>query len=138
MKTTQNISKNILKLQMKPLDFVLIITLMLASFTPFLFFSNNQKPSNIAQLRINGKIIKNFDLTENQNYTYKDTDGDINKIVVRDGKIGIIYATCADQICVRKGFVDKSGQTIICLPHQLVIEVMSDNKKNKERVVDYE
>ncbi|GFH40080.1 NusG domain II-containing protein [Lactococcus insecticola] len=138
MKTFENVKK----LQMKPLDFLVILILMMASFAPFLLLSSRtQAPSNFAQLRVNGKVIKTFNLSKNSSYRYKAKDGDINDIAVKNGKIGIVYANCDDQICVRKGFIDKVGQTIVCLPHKLVIEVMTssnkpeDNKDNK--VVDY-
>ncbi|MDR1605883.1 MAG: NusG domain II-containing protein [Streptococcaceae bacterium] len=126
-------------LQMKPLDFALILILMLASFTPFFLFKGTQHHGSTAQLRVNSKVIKTFDLTKNQKYTYTEEDGDINLIEVRDGRIAIVYANCPDQICVRKGFISKTGQTIVCLPHRLVIEVMSsaDDDENEDRIIDY-
>lgn len=135
MKTTKAILKNVKKLQMKPLDFVLIFVLMVISFAPFLLLSPKQSVQPTAQLRVDGKVIKNFDLTRNQTYTYRDKDGDINEIEVRDRKIGITYANCPDQVCVRKGFIDKAGQTIVCLPHKLVIEVISADER--QEVIDY-
>jgi hypothetical protein len=93
----------------------------------------------MAQLRVDSKIIKNFNLKQNQTFTYRSKDGDYNKIEVRDGKIGVIFANCPDQLCVRKGFIDKTGQTIICLPHKLVIEVMRSNDDNNinKRIINY-
>lgn len=133
--------KQIKILKMKPFDFILIIFLMLASFTPIFFFIHSHTAGHVAQLRVNNKIIKNFKLNSNQIYTYFDkTDGDRNKIEVRDGQIAIVDANCDDQICVRKGFISKTGQTIVCLPHRLVIEVMPTNDQqnnDKDRTVDY-
>lgn len=112
MKTTkgkfQYILTSIKAFQMKPLDFVLVIILMIASFTPFLLLGGKQTISHQAQLRVNSQVIKTFDLTKNQTYTYQDDGGDINKIEVRDGRIAIVYANCGDQICVRKGFINKT------------------------------
>jgi hypothetical protein len=112
MKTTtgklQNILTSIKALRIKPLDFILVICLMLASFTPFLLLGGAKGSSHQAQLRVNSQVIKSFDLKKDQTYTYQDTDGDINKIEVRDGRIAIVYANCGDQICVRKGFINKN------------------------------
>ncbi|GAB2023097.1 NusG domain II-containing protein [Pseudolactococcus yaeyamensis] len=124
-------------LQMKPLDFIIIICLMMASFTPFLLLGNKSTPNRQAQLRVDAQIIKSFDLTKNQTYTYQDDDGDSNKIEVRDGRIAIVYANCGDQICVRKGFINQTGQTIVCLPHKLVIEVMPSGDDDGNRIIDY-
>ena len=143
MKTTkgkfQYILTSIKAFQMKPLDFVLVIILMIASFTPFLLLGGKQTISHQAQLRVNSQVIKTFDLTKNQTYTYQDDGGDINKIEVRDGRIAIVYANCGDQICVRKVFINKTGQTIVCLPHKLVIEVIhsGNDNDNGNRIIDY-
>lgn len=137
----QQLDKSIVllkSLQMKPLDWLLIVCLMAVSFSPYLLLNRQQTSGHLAQLRVSSQVIKTFDLSKNQTYTYKDKDGDINKIEVRDGKIAIVYANCGDQICVRKGFIDKTGQTIVCLPHQLVIEVISSNETpDGNRIIDY-
>lgn len=143
MKLITGISKKAKHLQMKPVDFILIILLMIASFSPFLLLKETQQPGQIAQLRVNSKVVKNFDLKKNQTYTYHDAaDDDINKIEIRDGQIAIVYANCGDQICVRKGYIGKTGQTIVCLPHRLVIEIMGTtddkNQDRKNRIVDYQ
>lgn len=78
----QNILTSIKTLRMKPLDFILVICLMVASFTPFLLLGGEHGTSRQAQLRVNSQVIKTFDLTKDQTYTYQDADGDINKIEV--------------------------------------------------------
>lgn len=134
----QKVWAQIQTLQMKPLDFILILLLMMASFTPFLLLNRHQGSSALAQLRVNSQVVKTFDLRQDQTYTYKSQDGDINEIEVKGGKIAIVFANCGDQICVRKGFIDKTGQTIVCLPHRLVIEVLnSDKKDDGRRIIDY-
>ena len=144
MKSITGISRKVKHLQMKPVDFILIILLMIASFSPFLLLRGNQQPGQIAQLRVNSQVVKTFDLRKDQTYTYRDqAHDDINKIEVRDGQIAIVYANCGDQICVRKGYIGKTGQTIVCLPHRLVIEIMgaTDDDKardKKDRIVDYQ
>ena len=141
MKTTtgklQNILTLIKTLRMKPLDFILVICLMVVSFTPFLLLGSKGGTSRQAQLRVDSQVIKTFDLTKDQIYIYQDADGDLNKIEVRDGRIAIVYANCGDQICVRKGFINKTGQTIVCLPHKLVIEVMPSGDDDGNRIIDY-
>ena len=141
MNSFMNNTKHLTTLKMKPFDLILIVSLMLASFSPLLFFVNRHTTGHFAQLRVNNKLIKEFDLNKDQVFNYFDKrDGDQNKITVRDGKIAIVDANCTDQICVRKGFISKTGQTIVCLPHRLVIEIMPINEKqtdDKDRIVDY-
>ncbi|MDN5475068.1 MAG: NusG domain II-containing protein, partial [Lactococcus lactis] len=81
-----------------------------------------------------GKVIKTFNLNKNQTWTYRDKDGDYNKIQVKNGEIAVVEANCKDQIDVQRGYISKTGETIVCLPHNLVIEVMSGQKDEQ---VDY-
>lgn len=42
-------------------------------------------------------------------------------------EIRISKANCNDQVCVRTGAIDKQGDTVVCLPHKLVIEVKASD-----------
>lgn len=46
-----------------------------------------------------------------------------NVLVIKDGEAAIVEADCRDKICVAHKPVKKIGETIICLPHKVVVEV---------------
>jgi len=41
-------------------------------------------------------------------------------------------ADCKDQICADHKAIEKSGETIVCLPHKVVIEIQSEDGKEQE------
>ena len=43
--------------------------------------------------------------------------------MVKDGKVSVTEADCPDKVCVNTGEISKSGDTIVCLPHKLVVEI---------------
>lgn len=45
--------------------------------------------------------------------------GGTNTIRIEPGRVRMAAADCPDQICVRMGW--SSGQTIVCLPHRVVL-----------------
>ena len=47
-----------------------------------------------------------------------------NLISVTDGMILVEEADCKDQICVRHKAISSRGESIICLPHRLVVEIV--------------
>lgn len=53
-----------------------------------------------------------------------------------NGGISIEDADCPDKICLKQGFINKPGQSIICLPHKLVIEIIGDTKEEKSSEID--
>ena len=46
-----------------------------------------------------------------------------NTLVIAGGTARVIEASCPDQICVRRGAVQYAGESIVCLPHKLVVTV---------------
>ena len=117
---------------LRPWDGIIVVILILLSFAPVLVFSLNRasSPTQEAVLSVDGKEIKTFDLSDNSQaytYRYEDKDGDYNLIEVKGNRIRIKEADCGAQICVRRGWIDQSGETIVCLPHKLLIEVKSSD-----------
>ena len=48
-----------------------------------------------------------------------------NTVVIEDETIAITDADCPDHLCVSMGKASRPGDTLVCLPHKLVIEVKS-------------
>ncbi|AQY52418.1 hypothetical protein UE46_01690 [Listeria weihenstephanensis] len=119
-------------------DVIIIILLTVLSFLPLAIFTyaKSQEPAAppgsetklVAVIKVDGKEYKSVDLTGHtgkETFRIKADDGDYNDIEVKDEKIRISAANCNDQVCVRVGSISKLGETIVCLPHKVVIEVQS-------------
>lgn len=59
---------------------------------------------------------------------------DYNVIMYREGKISMIAANCPDKICVHHIAVSSAGESIICLPHKLVIEIIGEKEHELDGV----
>ena len=42
---------------------------------------------------------------------------------LKDNRIRVSETGCADKTCLRTGFIEKSGQTIVCLPNRVVVRI---------------
>ena len=51
--------------------------------------------------------------------------GDSNTFCIKDQKVTMTHASCPDQICVRTKGISKTGESIVCLPHQVVLSITS-------------
>lgn len=76
------------------------------------------------QIRVDGKVIKTFPLSVDHAYTIEGADGGINKLIISDGTACISEADCPDGLCVNMGKIHYNGESIICLPHKTVVEVI--------------
>ena len=45
--------------------------------------------------------------------------------MIRDGYASVEYADCPDGICAAHKPISRSGESIVCLPHKVVITVRS-------------
>ena len=46
-----------------------------------------------------------------------------NHLIIKDCKADVTEADCPDQICVDQKAISKEGETIVCLPNKVVVEV---------------
>ncbi len=49
------------------------------------------------------------------------------QIEIRGGKLSVIHSECPQHICVNMGWIQYSGQTIVCVPNRVVIEIKSSS-----------
>jgi len=57
-----------------------------------------------------------------------------NILVIEDGEASVTEASCPDKLCVRQGKIRFDGQSIVCLPNRLVIEVTGGVKPEYDAV----
>lgn len=129
---------------LKPWDVILVILLVLLSFLPIGIFVLQQsqyaeKDSVIvAVITVDNEIVEEIQLTgntETREIEIEISDHDNNIIEVDNERIHIKSATCSDQICVRTGYISRPGQTIVCLPHKLVVEIQSDSGETEDMII---
>lgn len=124
----------------KKMDFVIIAVLMILSFLPEIILgaSVGKGYSNTyAEITVDGKMYKTVALSEHSGeevFEIKTDDG-INVIKIKDNKIGIIEADCPDQVCMNPEYIEKAGESLVCLPHKVMIQIKGLN--NDDMILSY-
>lgn len=119
---------------MKKNDMILIGIVLIVSLVALGAIKWFQSQNDSAQevlVKHDGVIIKSFKLTEktNEEFLY-DENGEINRIVIKDGVVSISEANCRDQICVKTQAITQNGGIIVCLPHKVTVEIFSENAED--------
>ena len=70
-----------------------------------------------------GERIGTYSLLEDNCLTFSDEDGGMNILMIQDGKAYMSGADCPDKLCVKQKAISKKGESIVCLPHKLVVQV---------------
>ena len=90
-----------------------------------LIFFLTAKDSLYVKVSMNNEVYGTYDLYKDQ--TIEITDGENhNLLVIEDGKAYVDEANCPDKLCKNMGKISTSGQSIICLPHKVVIEIVGE------------
>lgn len=136
--------KNQLEL-VRPFDGIIVILLLLGSFIPLIIFGYSTKnidedSSIYAVVIIDGEPVKEIELSEDTShemFTFYPSEGQYNIIEVDGTKIRNKEDNSPDQIAVKTGWISKPGETAICLPHKLIIEVkaMDSSKETDDDVI---
>ena len=49
-----------------------------------------------------------------------------NIIEVANGRVRCLESDCSNQTCVKQGWASGRGQTVVCLPHKFIVQVVAD------------
>lgn len=86
------------------------------------------------RITIDGEIYGEYSLAENSVVTIEGTHG-YNKVIIENGEAYMDDADCPDKYCMEYKPVSKGNETIICLPHRLVVEVVGKKEVNQPDIV---
>ena len=71
---------------------------------------------------IDGQLYAEYPLTEDR-VVELISDGGFNRLVIEDGYAYVEEASCPDGICSSHRPISHNGESIICLPNKVVIEI---------------
>ncbi len=115
-------------------DIILAVAIVLIAAAGLLLFTLTKEEGSTVAVKIDGVVIDTYPLSENIEVSIKtgENDGSINVLTIKDGKASISEADCPDKICIESRAVSFVGETIVCLPHKLVIEIT--NEKTDDQI----
>lgn len=113
---------------MKKNDIILIISILVITLVAVLGLNiwqrQNTDDSAMAVVTIDGEEYASYPLSVNRTETIELPDGSYNVLNISDGYAEVTEASCRDQICVNHFHIHYSGETIVCLPNKVVVEIV--------------
>lgn len=118
---------------MKKQDFIVIgvVAVIVAVLLIFLYGVNKDSGETVV-IETDGKVVETLPLDTDAQREIATDDGGINVLVIKDGSAEMTNANCPDGICTNHKPINKSGETIICLPHKVVVSVVNEKDKDSE------
>lgn len=117
-------------------DIILIAAVLLLSAILFLCLNTfNNNDGDFVKIEVDGSMEAVLPLNEHAIYNVENGNAITNVVVIQDGYVSVSEADCPDKICVNHRKINKTGESIICLPNKVVITVESNNGNETDGVV---
>ena len=85
----------------------------------------------VVAVAVDGALFGTYSLEEDRVVEINDT----NRLVISEGSARMEWADCPDQVCVHHQGISRDGESIICLPNQVVVSVESVEESDVDGVV---
>lgn len=119
---------------MKKADLLLAAAALAAAAGVYLFYSAGAGAGGGVEITVDGESMGFLPLDTDDSIRIE-TEWGWNVVSIQDGAVMVTEADCRDQICVEHKKIRKTGETIVCLPHKLVVEITGEAPAGFDAVV---
>lgn len=86
------------------------------------------------QITVDGVLYGTYSLNEDREVPIERDGVVTNVLVIKDGMADMTEADCPDMLCVHQRAISKTGETIVCLPNKVVVEVLKSEESELDSV----
>ena len=116
---------------MKKNDVILVVAralLSLAVFGGIKLYSGFSTREPEAVIYLDGEEKGRYSLSHNITLEIRQDHGAYNIFEIKNGKAKITEASCPDKVCVNHRPVSGQGESLVCLPNRVVVEIENGEK----------
>lgn len=113
----------------KKADLILAAALIIAGLAASYLLSFGDDPGKELVITSHGELFGTYSLLEDRTIRVEGDDGHFNSVSIRDGSAYVEDSDCTGQDCVHSHEISVSGETIVCLPNKLVLEINGGEKE---------
>lgn len=121
---------------MKKRDIILIaiIAIVIGQLIIINKFVNSEKADKVL-VYFNNKLYQECSINDTKTISIK--SGGVDSVIsIHDKGVEMTHANCPDKVCVKTGFINKSGQSIVCIPHKINIKIVpADSEEVDEEIL---
>jgi len=114
----------------RPADFIIVFLIIVTAIASIIHLLSSSKEENLtAVIRVDSEIyaeVSLADIKESYKLSVPVKDGEV---VVRlsKGGVEVLSSPCSDKLCVHTGKLTKSGQSAVCLPTRVSVQIISNS-----------
>ena len=107
-------------------DIILAALVIAIAATGLILLNIFKTEGSFVAVKIDGKETVRYPLSVNTEVVIETENNGKNTLVIEDGKAFVKDVNCPDKICEGHSKTSYKGETIVCLPHKVVIEIVAD------------
>ena len=115
-------------------DLWLIAALLFAGLILSAVILCGRSEGRYAVVRMDGREIARLSLTDNQLYPIHSDDILINMLRTGKGAVRMEEAYCPNHLCIRRGAIRHVGDSIVCLPHRVIVTIVGEDALDLDAV----
>ncbi len=116
-------------------DIIFIIALVCAVSVIGLGFFLLRGEGSSVTVTVGGDLYATYSLERDTTVRIESGEDQVNILVIKDGRAFVESATCPDGICAAHRPISREGESIVCLPHRVVITVHSKNHEDEPDII---
>lgn len=117
-------------------DFLLLAGILLTALLIWASFQlmNHGRADSVFVLQ-DGEVIASYPLSEDRTAIISYGENEYNLLMISGQTVSVSDADCPDRLCVSQKAISRKGESIICLPHKLVIVIDSEEEGEVDAIV---
>lgn len=116
-------------------DIILLVSMLAVLAVIVILLAITKSDGEMVVVSVDSKVVASFPLNEDRKYEIEGYDGGRNVLVIKDGVAYMSEASCPDHLCMNMGRISKVGQSVICLPNRVVIEIKGKDTEKEYDVI---
>lgn len=107
---------------MKKRDIQIAVIFVSVAVLLAFFMRVTRKSGELVEIRIDGEVYGTYSLGEDDEIEIQNDYG-YNRLIIKEGVAFMDSADCPDKYCVEHKPISEANETIVCLPHRVVVEI---------------
>lgn len=85
---------------------------------------------------VDGELYITLDLDEDTEMKIQGVLDSSNYLVIKDGYAKVVDASCPDKLCIDQKKIKYTGETIVCLPNKVVVQVVGEEVSSIDAIAN--
>ncbi len=112
----------------KRADIILIAAIVVAGIWLSAVLILGKSEGQTLRVTVDGKLYGTYNTSIDSTVTVSNGE-DLNTFEIKNGRVDMVNANCPGFDCVHEHSIGKHGETIVCLPHKVVLEITGNEKE---------